>query len=229
MNREARITPIPQRVLGSLSLKCPRCDANGTFDYRGNVMWIVQGVPMEYSLWSCPNPECNIIVYVTTDEQGTILDTYPKRVPKIEQAVPSSVRSDMEEAYKSFNAGAWRASAAVGRRALQSSLLELKATKGKLQDQIDEVYAKTMITKEIRDWAHEIRLIGNDGAHPDKDGLQDVTEDDAKELLEFLEKYTDYVYIMPAKVAASRKKRDEAEAERQGIREKKKTNAERYV
>lgn len=32
-------------------------------------------------------------------------------------------------------------------------------------------------------------------AHPDKDGLEDVTKEDAKELIGFLEQYLNYVYV----------------------------------
>ncbi len=205
----ARIIPIPPRVLESLPLRCPYCDANGTFDYRGNIMWIVKGDVIEYSLWSCPDPKCLEVVLVKITEQGQMLDIYPKRVPKLDPSVPDQVKSDTVEAYKSFGVGAWRASAAVGRRALQSSLIEQKATKDRLYDQIDELYERDIITKAIQDWAHTIRVIGNTGAHPDKDGLEDVTSTDAKELLDFMEQYLNYVYIMPAKVAERRSAKDQ--------------------
>jgi len=94
------------------------------------------------------------------------------------------------------------------RRVLQSSAIQKGAKKEKLVDQIDELYEKETITKDIRDWAHEIRLTGNIGAHPDKDGLQDVTSEDADELIKFMEEYLKYAYIMPAKVAEKRARKE---------------------
>jgi hypothetical protein len=43
------------------------------------------------------------------------------------------------------------------------------------------------------------------GAHPDEDGLEEVTQEDANDLINFMEEYLNYVYIMPAKVAEKRK------------------------
>lgn len=92
------------------------------------------------------------------------------------------------------------------RRALQSSVIEKGASKGKrLVDQIDELYGNGAITKDIRDWAHEIRLTANIGAHPDD--LEDITADDAQELIKFTEEYLNYVYVMPAMVLAKRAKK----------------------
>ena len=119
-------------------------------------------------------------------------------------SVPSSVAEDYVEAIKCFDICANRASVVMCRRALQSSVIEKGAKKDRLVNQIDELYDSQIITKDIRDWAHEIRLTGNIGAHPDEDGLEDVTPENAEELLKFMEEYLNYVYIMPAKVAAKR-------------------------
>jgi len=71
-----------------------------------------------------------------------------------------------------------------------------------LGNQIDELATKGIITKDIRDWAHTIRYLGNDGAHPyDKGKLTKVTKNDAIDILKFLEAYFEYVYILPDKVA----------------------------
>jgi len=143
-----------------------------------------------------------LILFIKQD--GKTVDQYPKKVPIIDKSVPSRVAEDYVEAIKCFDIGANRASVVMCRRALQSSVIEKGAEKDRLVDQIDELYDTQIITKDIKDWAHEIRLTGNIGAHPDEDGLEDVTPEDAEELLKFMEEYLNYVYIMPAKVAAKR-------------------------
>jgi len=45
-------------------------------------------------------------------------------------------------------------------------------------------------------------LTGNDGAHPDKDGLSDVKEKDSTDIIEFTREYLHHVYVMPAKLKA---------------------------
>jgi hypothetical protein len=191
------------------AFECPHCGVYSTFKVSaeyGNEYW---GGFAKILL--CDH--CSKLVYVvlgarpiprgqTASEE--IKDYYPKRKPKLEDSIPKRVASDYVEAIKCFDVGAEKASAAMCRRALQNSIIEKGAKKGKLVDQIDELFEKQIITKDIKDWAHEIRLTGNVGAHPDEDGLQDVSPKEAKELLEFMEEYLNYVYVMPDKVAKKR-------------------------
>jgi HEPN domain-containing protein len=143
-----------------------------------------------------------LILLIINNEQ--ITDQYPKRTPKLDPSIPQDVGNDYVEAIKCFDVGANKASVAMCRRALQTSLIQRGAGKGKLVEQIDELSDKGILTEDIKEWAHEIRLTGNIGAHPDQDGLKDVTPQDAEELIRFMEEFLNYVYIMPAKVAAKR-------------------------
>jgi hypothetical protein len=80
--------------------------------------------------------------------------------------------------------------------------LDKKAdAKKKLVKQIDELAERGLITEPLRQFAHEVRLEGNDGAHPDPDGLSDVTEKDADDIIEFTREYMHHVYVMPAMLA----------------------------
>ncbi len=89
------------------------------------------------------------------------------------------------------------------RRSIQTSCLDQKADrKKKLVAQIDELASKGVITEPLRQFAHEVRLEGNDGAHPDPDGLENVTPKDADDIIEFTREYLHHVYVMPAKLAA---------------------------
>lgn len=150
--------------------------------------------------------KCENAVLVVCDN-NEIVDQYPKRIPKLHKSIPSDVASDYVEAIKCFDVGANKASISMCRRALQTSVIEKGAKKDRLIDQIDELFDNDVITGDIKDWAHEIRLAGNIGAHPDKDGLNDVTAQDAKEMIDFMEEYLNYVYIMPSKVEEKRVKR----------------------
>src|SRR6266436_4428212 len=78
---------------------------------------------------------------------------------------------------------------------------------GRPNDAVDpavpkEIAAKGLITEPLRQFAHEVRLEGNDGAHPDPDGLENVTPKDADDIIEFTREYLHHVYVMPAKLAA---------------------------
>src|SRR5260370_13990863 len=120
----------------------------------------------------------------------------------VDAEVPASVSEDFKEALRCHFIRAHRAVVVMCRRAIQQSAIELKANGSKLINQIDDLFRNGKITESLKDFAHEVRLTGNDGAHPDKDGLSDVTEIDANEIIEFTREYLHHVYVMPAKLAA---------------------------
>ena len=121
--------------------------------------------------------------------------------PEVEQAA-SDVAADFKEALRCHWVKSYRASVVMCRRAIQSSAIALKAKGGRLIDQIDDLFKTGKITEPLRDFAHEVRLTGNDGAHPDKDGLSDVQEGDSEAIVEFAREYIHHVYVMPAKLKA---------------------------
>lgn len=121
--------------------------------------------------------------------------------------VPEEIAVDYQEALKCKSIGANRAACSMFRRTLQGSLLVLGADH-KL-DLIKQIESLANLPTDIKDWAHQIRIFGNWGAHPDKDNLKDVTEDDSGEVHDFMAKFLLYTFIMPEKVKLSRAKRAE--------------------
>jgi len=121
--------------------------------------------------------------------------------------IPEDVLSDYQESLKCKSIGANKASCSMFRRALQSALVNLGADT-KL-DLIAQINSLTSLPANIKDWAHQIRIFGNWGAHPDEDKLKDVEPGDVDEVHDFISKFFIYMFIMPNKVAASRAKRDE--------------------
>jgi hypothetical protein len=124
--------------------------------------------------------------------------------------VPPEIRADYEEALKCQSIRAYRASCAMFRRALQASLLQLGADP-KL-DLIRQIEALAVLPSDVKDWAHQIRIFGNWGAHPDRDNLKDVAGNDASETHDFMSKFLLYLFIMPAKVKLSRERREREHA-----------------
>ncbi len=161
-----------------------------------------------YYLYMCSNPSCKGIIYAIL-KNNKIVDMYPKKMPQVDKSVPTEVTRDFIEAAKCYDAGCFRAAASMCRRALQSSCVEKGAKDGKLTDQIIDLHERGFITTNLKDWAHEIRITGNVGAHPDNDGLKDVDRKEAEEIINFMEEYLKYLYVMPSKVEEKRAKRNE--------------------
>jgi len=133
---------------------------------------------------------------------------YPLGKPndEVDPAVPLDISADFREALRCQWIRAFKGTVTMCRRAVQGSVLVEGATGGRLIDQIDDLFKKGRITESLRDMAHEIRLTGNIGAHPDEDGLKDVSEQDADDMIEFTREYFHHVYVMPNKLETRRKK-----------------------
>lgn len=121
----------------------------------------------------------------------------------VDKSVPPNIAADLSEAIRCEWAKSYKAAVTMCRRAIQAASIDKGATpKDKLVDQIDELATLQIITASLKDMAHEVRLTGNDGAHPGADGLNDVTQQDAKDIIEFTKELFHHVYIMPAKLKA---------------------------
>lgn len=138
-------------------------------------------------------------------------EIYPSPLPEpVDERIPPSIRGDFEEALKCFGIGAFRATGVMARRALQGCCLDKGAKKGKLQEQIDWLFGQGIITKNLKDWAHEVRLVGNDAAHPQKPTEdKPITKGDAKVILDLLRQFANILYVTPAIAAESRKSRQQ--------------------
>lgn len=123
-------------------------------------------------------------------------------VSKFEGIVPTDVVADFKEGVISLNNKCNKAAVSMFRRSLQSALLNLGANAG--EDLIVQIKNMGNLTPDIKDWAHNIRIFGNWGAHPQDDNLKEVDEKIADEVRTFIEEFFNYVYVMPARVTKAR-------------------------
>ena len=72
--------------------------------------------------------------------------------------------------------------------------------KGDLFTRIDALAKNHDITPAMQDWAHQVRLIGNDAAH-DQD---EPSDQDIEAVASFTETLLKYLFTLPHEVAARR-------------------------
>jgi hypothetical protein len=139
-------------------------------------------------------------------------ESFPTGNPEasVDKNIPEGARNDFVEALKCKSVTSYKATVVMCRRALQASCQQLGAEGKKLINQIDDLAVKGKITAALKEMAHHIRKLGNDGAHPDEDGLGDVKQEDAEDIVEFTQQYFEHVYVMPARSEAFRKRREAA-------------------
>ena len=189
------------------SIYCPKCRRHTNLIYRtGYERFLTVGKYLYYAVEECNNCQQHFLTIRTKNQYGQILKSYPEGLPKtVNSLIADNVRKDFEEALLCQSVGAYRGAAVLARRAVQLICLDKGAKKDeKLYKQIEELFDNNIITQDIKDWADEVRYIGNDAAHPNK---EEVNKEDSEDILELLESLCDVLYVAPARAAKRKQKR----------------------
>jgi hypothetical protein len=202
---------------------CPHCHKGSGFLPRGTAYvehihpnkWIV---PMQcqtcckYIMAIAQQPHPNNPNYLVYDTH------YPVGEPDDEVAaeIPPHIQPDFREALRCRFVDAYNATAEMCRRALEASCMDLGASpKDVLEDMIDELETKRVITPFLKEVAHKIRLGGNRGAHPSPqaavppavDGgvelppapgpITTIIKEHADAIIKFTREFFHHVYVVP--------------------------------
>lgn len=183
-------------------------DADGT--------WVVSGI-------LCPRPECKrFSLYLSKGEINlrgsyvgpfTTFSPLESRLIRPETILPSLIPADTPEEIKKDYIEATmvlafspNASGGLSRRCLQNILRERTAqditdfTQGNLNNEIDQVIkSKTILSSNLNEMLHRVRIVGNFAAHPNKSELtgliMPVDPNEAEFNLQVIDKLLFYYYV----------------------------------
>lgn len=88
--------------------------------------------------------------------------------------------------------------------AVDAMLKLKKLTKGSLYVRIDKAAKKNLITPDMADWAHDIRLDANEPRHADQNATP-PTLDDAQRVVTFAETLAEILFVLPERVKRGRR------------------------
>jgi hypothetical protein len=164
-----------------------------------------------FLICQCPRKPCREIVFVVFDTLNNhIQAAYPYSSTSAEQypkSIPPKIREDMAEAVRCFSVNAYRSVVVMCRRVLQRIASDHQITGGDIKSQTNRMFEAGLITKNLKDAAHEIRHFGGFGAHPQDDDLDNVTRDDALGIWRQVNQFVNNLYVMPAENAELQKRR----------------------
>lgn len=208
---------------------CPRCNKQSSFDLLGTLpgtyeeaYLVTQSGTREQLLMdrvtslNCRNCQQPTIVF----EEKFIADTsarekhsggiiswrgffwWPFLNVHSVKDVPSEITAALMEAKTCYSAQCFRASAVMARRTLEAIIADKNASEKSLYAGIKKLKELEIIDKNLLEWATEVRLIGNNGAHFDP--IDSVTKEDAQNVILFIEQLIKFIYSMPAEIARRR-------------------------
>jgi hypothetical protein len=113
----------------------------------------------------------------------------------LHKAVPAFISSAFNEAVLALSANCPRAAAVMARRTLEAIATDKGEANGTLAQRLNNLSTKGFLHATLADWAKEVRLIGNAGAHFDP--ISDVSLVDARQLVDFIRELAKFLYVLP--------------------------------
>ena len=128
--------------------------------------------------------------------QLEISEYYPK-TRDVAAELPERSRDFMLQAMNSLHAPAGAVMLAAS--AVDAMLKAKGYSEGKLYGRINKAIKDSLITKEMGDWAHQVRLDANDQRHADEEAKIPDGED-ARRAIEFAAALGDFLFVFPSRV-----------------------------
>jgi len=127
---------------------------------------------------------------------------WPLPEARLSPDVPNDIAAAFAEAVVALSANCPRASAVMARRTLEAITVDKGEAQGTLYERLDALGSKGILHPTLSDWAREVRLAGNVGAHFDP--MQQVSVEDARQLVNFIRELLKYLYELPAELGRRR-------------------------
>jgi hypothetical protein len=119
---------------------------------------------------------------------------------------PEDVGNYWVEARRSIEGKNWTASALMARSAIQLVARSHNAKGKNLKEEIDDLAAQGLISPIMKEWAHEVSVLANEGTHP-QPGTKGTTEKDATDVVEFLSFLMTVMHNLPHQIEEYRKRK----------------------
>jgi hypothetical protein len=169
-----------------LSLRCPDCGQNGTFDSMGINDLQLTPSNVTLALRRCPNPECHAHVYMISGSQGGIVASYPPELLDFDSTnIPTAVTQAMEEAIKCHATECYMASAVMVRKTLEELCADRGAEGDNLKQRVAALGDKVVLPKDLLDGLDDLRLLGNDAAHVESKEYDNIGKEEVEIGIEF--------------------------------------------
>ncbi|MDT0458554.1 DUF4145 domain-containing protein [Streptomyces sp. DSM 41527] len=145
---------------------------------------------------------------------GEPLVVWPKQQRTLSTNVPEALRREHEEARQCFSSKAYTATAVMVRRTLEGVCLDQGMSSGgrpkPLFKMLEQMKDEGKIDGQLFEWAQELRVLGNQGAHFT---FTSVSREDAADGLALAEALLDYLYVFSAQFTAFKARRAAKAAE----------------
>jgi hypothetical protein len=128
--------------------------------------------------------------------------------PEPSEDWPDGMKRFWIQAHDSLANENWDAANLMARSAVQFVVRDKNAIDGVLKVQIDDLVSKGVLHPLMKDWADEVRLLANESAHPTAPIPLEVTPQDARDIVNFLDLLLFYLYDLPKQIENYRQRKN---------------------
>lgn len=179
---------------------CDHCEKHTNFHPLQLHVIPEESPPEEYTFAKCDTCNKPAVFYREDMGDGFESDSFYRLYPPHERHVgfflPPVVRTSYEEAVRCENAKSWIACVTMVGRTLEAVTKAYDPKQKTMFAGLQAMHKNGAISQEIYEWANELRVIRNYGAHATDES---ISQKDATEALDFLQSILELLYYMRPK------------------------------
>jgi Domain of unknown function (DUF4145) len=189
-------------------ITCAFCDAEGNFGrvQHEEKRHPATGKVLNYDILRCGNCGNLTMVFWSAARFGGRHGNHnfttvprPQKTTRYPEHWPPDVGRCWVQAQRSLEVKNWDAAALMARSAVQLITRYQQAVGSNLKQEIDDLAGKGFLPPVMKEWSHEVRVLGNENAHPSP-GAAGTAPEDAKDVVRFLSYLLTVVYNLPHEI-----------------------------
>ena len=187
--------------------RCPHC---GVASPNLSLIHAVRLKRRSWSMYFCESCHSGVMVESGEHDHNSVPDFVERVYPPIRSAsddLPEKPRRYLSQALSSLHNPD---GAVMLLGATMDAILKDKGySTGSVYARIDEAKAANLLTEDMAEWAHAVRLGSNRPRHADADDGH-VTSTEAEQALEYVQTLVQLLYVLPKRIATGRSAIDAA-------------------
>jgi hypothetical protein len=195
--------------------RCPQCGiAHPLLDKKWDHVEFGINVAKKWAVYQCT--ACKRFVLAESNKGrnvgGTAKDVsqvekcYPDRV-SVSADVPSVAKRYLEQAIDSIHAP--DGAVMLANSSVDAMLKEKGLKEGTVYERVAKAVKENILTKEMAEWAHKVRLDSNNPRHADEEKPH-ASEEEAKQTIEFARALGYFLFELTARIERGKEEADKA-------------------
>ena len=198
--------------LATYQIECPFCEERGNFsiEHHAEKKKPNGSKKLNFDTLKCGNCSSYVMVLWSAGRglhEYRVLPWPLSKITDYPEHWPEAVGRYWMQAKRNIKGESWDAAALMARSSLQVALRGQNATGNNLKQEIDDLAKKGILPKIMQDWAHNVRELGNDSAHPMPD-QPPTSPQDARDIVSFMDYLFEYLYTLPKQINEYRARKD---------------------